>query len=446
MVLIGYIVQLVIIFLWYKLILTKELECKNIVRRSIRMFLEQRKNFFKAFWSWENICEEQKKAFGNIGNCLWSLFTETHLLIGYIILGPIVLKDIITYGDIGIIERLFYLALLCGLVLSRLKEDTQKIIEIINSYTRNIMKPLEKKPELLKTDDAKKYTIEWNIKKIVLILICSSAIIIYTILLEQIKNSVVVCIIAFILFVIMMVRKSNIMSPKNDIKIAEGIYVEGDILESIKDDIEKMCIILEIKTLECNIVADQDIYVESQINERSIPQIDISHGFISRIYRKDAKNILLMTVAHELGHIYYDDFSNIRKRVRRSNFVCLMLMLLNVLGLMATMISPIFLTITLLAMGIENIFGKVMCDVRFWGQIAEFRADRLAITVCEGDKMAFVEFWKEYSKDQCSTKTNAIDQFYRKYIKVEAHPIMERKWNCLKKDKNGVGGNTLSMH
>ena len=193
-----------------------------------------------------------------------------------------------------------------------------------------------------------------------------------------------------------------------------------------------MCVQLGIKTIECKIV-DTERYAESKINEKGIPQIDISNGFISQIYGNTARDILLMTIAHELGHIYYNDFSNISKRVRISNLVCLILMILNMLGLIATMITPIFLVITLLSMGIECVFGKIMCDARYWKQIAELRADRLAINVCKSNKMIFVEFWKGYLKNQSKEETNIIDQFYRRYIKVEGHPSMEYRMELIEK-------------
>ena len=97
------------------------------------------------------------------------------------------------------------------------------------------------------------------------------------------------------------------------------------------------------------------------------------------------------------------------------------------------MISPIFLIVMLLIMGIEGIFAKVICDARFWKQIAELRADRIAIDVCNSNKMKFVEFWKEYIEKQSKNETNIIDQFYRRYIRVEGHPAMERRMELIEK-------------
>ncbi len=426
--------QFIIIFVWYKFILVKELKCKNIVRRSIRILFNQRKNVIFAFLGWGNISEEQEQAMCSIKRHLLEMFMATYLLMGYFVLGPIVLKCFINYENRSILGNLFYIVLLCALIFSRLKEDTQKTIEIINAYIQNVMMPLEKKPELLSVGDVQKPVIEWNVKKVLIILMGLLAMLTCIALLEQFKDSKVFRVIAVLMLVFVMIRESSVISSKNNIDIGEGIYIEGYILDSVKEDIENMCAQLGIKSLECKIIATGERYAESRISEQGIPQIDISNGFITQIYRNNAaRDILLITIAHELGHIYYNDFSNISKRVRISNLVCLILVILNMLGLMATMISPIFLIIMLLIMGIESVFGKVMCDARFWKQIAELRADRLAINVCKSNKMIFVEFWKGYLKNQSKEETNIIDQFYRRYIKVEGHPSMEHRMELIEK-------------
>lgn len=433
MILVGYIVQFVIIFGWYKFILVKELKGKNIVQRSVRILFTQRRNIVFSFLGWGKINEEQKMAICNIKKHLSELFMETYLLMGCFAVGPIILKCFINYENSGVREIMFYIVLLCRLIFLRLKEDTQKIIEIINIYIQNVMIPLEKKPELLSFEEVQKPLTEWNEKKKLIILMLLLTTITYIVLLEQFKDNKVFQVIAVAVFVFVMIREAGVESKRININVDEGICVEGYILESVKDDIENMCVQLGIKSLECKIIATEERYAESKISEQGIPQIDISNGFITQIYGNNARDILLITIAHELGHIYYNDFSNISKRVRISNLVCLILMILNMLGLMATMISPIFLIITLLIMGIESVFGKVMCDARFWKQIAELRADRLAINVCKSNKMTFVEFGKTYLKSQSKEETNIIDQFYRRYIKVEGHPCMERRMELIEK-------------
>ena len=433
MVLVGYIVQFIIILGWYKFILVEEIKCKNIVRRSIRILFIAKKNIVISLLGLGNICEEQEKAVRDIKKHLLGMIMQIYLLMGYFILMPIALKKFINYENRSILRNLFYIVLLCGLIFSRLKEDTQNVIEIINAYTQNVMIPLEKKPELLSVGDVHKPVIEWDVKKILVILIGLLALITCIALLEYFKDNKVFQSIAVVVFVFVIIKESSIMTSRNNKDIVDGIYVEGYILDSVKEDIENMCVQLEIKSLKCKIIATEEEYAKSRINEQGIPQIEISNGFITQIYGNNARDILLITIAHELGHIYYNDFANISKRVRISNGVCLILMILNMLGLMTITISPIIIIFISIIMGIESVLGKVMCDARFWKQIAELRADRIAINVCKSNKMIFVEFWRGYLENQNKKKTNIIDKFYRRYIRVEGHPSMEHRMDLIEK-------------
>lgn len=301
---------------------------------------------------------------------------------------------------------------------------------------KNVMINLEYNPELLSFENFQKPVIKWNVKKVLIILISLFTIITCIVLIEQFKDSRVFQAIAVVGFVFLIILESDIMKTKNNIHIVDGIYVESYILDSVKEDIENMCMQLGIKTLKCKITSIEEIYAESKIDDQGIPQINISNGFITEIYGNNARDILLITIAHELGHIYYNDFENISKRVKFSNYVWIILMIFNILGLMLGLMimnSLIFIMIILLIMCIENVLGKVMCDERFWKQIAEIRADRLAINVCNSNKMVFVDFWKRYLEKQSKKETNIIDNFYRKYIKIESHPSMEYRMELIEK-------------
>ena len=93
-----------------------------------------------------------------------------------------------------------------------------------------------------------------------------------------------------------------------------------------------------------------------------------------------------------------------------------------------------------------SLLGNVMCDIRYWKQIAELRADRLAVEKYKCDKMSCVTFWKEYSKnhnqnnnntnnnnDDNNENNNIIVKIYRKYVKISEHPSMERRMYLIEK-------------
>lgn len=61
--------------------------------------------------------------------------------------------------------------MLGALVIKELKEDTQKIAEIINSYIRGVMLPIEHKPDLLQVKEKENSVIKWDYKNILIVLV-----------------------------------------------------------------------------------------------------------------------------------------------------------------------------------------------------------------------------------------------------------------------------------
>lgn len=49
MIICGYLIEFIILGIWYKWIVAKELNCKSIVRRSIKVFGHKEKYFFTYY-------------------------------------------------------------------------------------------------------------------------------------------------------------------------------------------------------------------------------------------------------------------------------------------------------------------------------------------------------------------------------------------------------------
>ena len=64
MIICGYLIEFIILGIWYKWIVAKELNCKSIVRRSIKVFWAQRKNIFLHIMGRKE-SDEQEKYFGH---------------------------------------------------------------------------------------------------------------------------------------------------------------------------------------------------------------------------------------------------------------------------------------------------------------------------------------------------------------------------------------------
>ncbi len=429
MIFLGYFVELIIFIVWKKCILEKELGYKKIIRRSIQIFFRQRQNIVRFIFEPEMVSQDQKEDFSSIISHILDIFAHISLIMGCFVLAPIFLKDIVK--DKEITGNLFYIILLCGIILAQLKEKTQRIIESVKLYIQDVMVPLEKITEIPNLKHAERDTSKRKKEKIMIFVACLISITAWMFLIIYFKDNKVFQFIEVILFIVIIVWMIISSIPVR-VSADEGIYVEGYILESIKEDILRMCSKLKIKNLKCIIINTNDRYAKSKINENGVPQIEISNGFISMIYGDEARNILIITIAHELGHIYYNDFNNIKKRLKWANLIYLLLMLVDIFAVLKL---KIYLTVMLVIIVIESVLGYIMCDIRYWEQIAELRADRLAINVCQYNINSFIEFWRNNSKNKRNEKTNIIDQYYRRYIKIEGHPTMERRLKLMEKRK-----------
>lgn len=432
----GYLVEGIIIWIWYNCILSKELKSKNIVSRSINIFLTQRKNLYLHILG-RGKSEEQDTYFHWIKNNLFILFENTVMLAGFVFIVPLVLVFFLDFKDNRISSKgVVYLFFVVGVIYKRLKTDTQNIVVAVNSYIQKVMIPLEKNPDLLSVKENQESLII-NKRKLIIVFLMFAVVMVVGIplaaFLEKSKAFQRIGVVAAIIILIWEFG-TTLFRKKTLTNVREEIEVEGYILENLKNEIEGMCTKLKILSLKCQIIDTQARYVKSKINENGAPQIDISNGFIDQIYCcDDAKATLLFTIAHELGHIYYNDFDNIKKRVARTNCLYIVLVLLNVIGIMVFIKSTILVTVVMFVMLIEGAFEMVIGDPRYWKQIAELRADRVAINVCECDSSTFVAFWRKECKSQDIKRENVLLEYYRKYIKIEGHPSMDRRMDLIKR-------------
>ena len=149
MILIGYVVEFFILYLWYKYIIKCELISSGIFRRSKKILFMQEKVSISHLLNPDRINDEQRKIMDYFRKVISDLLESTYMFIGYIILGPFICKSVFSDEEHVLWNILGYIILLCLLIISRLIEDTQKIVNVINSYTQHLMIPLEKDPELL---------------------------------------------------------------------------------------------------------------------------------------------------------------------------------------------------------------------------------------------------------------------------------------------------------
>jgi len=156
----------------------------------------------------------------------------------------------------------------------------------------------------------------------------------------------------------------------------------------------------------------------------------------------DVKKIFLVAVIHELGHVFYKDTILEKRRILLSVFVSFGILIM-AMFLLVFSVKSLFLVVvsSILLLG-EWIFGSIMCDSRYWGQIAEFKADRIAAEYVEGGTEAFVYFWgndKKIQLEEESTqniiKENWIYKYYKRNLEVEKHPSWKYRRKLMEERK-----------
>lgn len=141
-----------------------------------------------------------------------------------------------------------------------------------------------------------------------------------------------------------------------------------------------------------------------------------------------------MTVGHELGHVFYKDEILMKKRLQFSSLIYLGCWFSGMLLFVIAGISTFFVIIGSLLLLFAWIFGGIMCDKRYWGQIAEFKADRIAVNYVSGGRKAFVDFWLTEEKEQWEedstrkiSRENVVYKYYKRNIEIEEHPCKKRR-------------------
>lgn len=83
---------------------------------------------------------------------------------------------------------------------------------------------------------------------------------------------------------------------------------------------------------------------------------------------------------------------------------------------------------------LDFIFGGVMCNKRYWAQISEFKADRIASEYVSGGRNAFESFWltdNNIHEEETSTQNicgeNILYKYYKRNIEFESHPSKARR-------------------
>jgi len=452
MILSGYILEVIIIWFWYTLIVKKEIYAKTdgtdkIIKRTINLLIHYKNTIRSNLQLRVNYKQKKRQEIEKIKRYVLNLiFINVWIGCFFIMIPPIM--NIFLHDKESVFHKFAFLIFVGGLLVKQLKEQTQSYLEVLEVYIKQVVVPLEKCPRIIEIEKDEIIDIQWTSKKkIVMVLVIIMGIVMYLLLIwgdayleqnEMAKGILTILVVAIwgIDFV------KNKFKKREKVNKPIFISVEYDL---IKDEVEHICSMLNIYNVRFRVVEENRINAFSKLNKDGVWEVSVTSQFITKLRKMieedktneknvvmeidDVKKIFLVTVVHELGHVFYKDEILEKRRILFSVFVSFGILIMAMFLLVFSVKSLFFAVVSSILLFVEWIFGSIMCDSRYWGQIAEFKADRIAAEYVEGGTEAFVYFWANDKKIQREgvftqniLKENCLYKYYKRNIEIEKHP------------------------
>lgn len=443
-----YILEGIFFLLWYKLIIRNEID-EKIVIRTIKLLKKYRKEIKENLFLRVNYCPRKKRNIEKIKKYVGDVFGSIIWLVLIAILCPIIV-DAMPIFNVGLLGYILGIIVISVMILEEMRNCSQKYIEALKVYIKQVLVPLEKTTELVNIDEEEVVKIEWTRKmKVQMFLIVTFCILLFFLtewLKEIMTNNVMAGIIIACLFGLVLfgdyIRNKCHKKPIEDI----GIVFNGCEYFSIEEQVKDFCKKLNISNLKFS-VWEENSNAFSRLGEDGIWEIALSRGLLLELedmHRKgemDISESMMIILGHEIGHAFYrDSYKNIKRRVGVALLIELVVMIMIFVFIFFFHKSILLLAIGGALMFFSALFGNVMCDVRYWLQIAELKADRIAIGFFAGGKDVFVRYFGRESRikneEMRKEKIDKANPFYRYYkhdVEVEGHPSVKRRIELVEK-------------
>lgn len=440
---------------WYMLIIKKEIyaktdEADKIIKRTINLLIHY-KNIIKSNLLLRvNYKQKKRQEIEKIKRYVLNLiFINVWIGCFFIMIPPI--TNIFLRDKESVFHKFVFLIFVGGLLVKQLKEETQSYLEVLEVYIKQVVVPLEKCPRIIEIEKDEIIDIPWTPKKkVAMALVIIVGIVMYLLLiwgdtyLEQ--NEVAKGILTiFVVAILGMDFIRNKLKKRETVTKPIFVSIEYDL---IKDEVERICSRLNIHNVRFKVFEENRINAFSKLNEDGVWEVSVTSQFITKLQKMlekdktneknvvmeidDVKKIFLVTVAHELGHVFYKDEILEKRRIVLSGLVRFGILIVAMFLIVLSVKSMFFVVVGSILLLVEHIFGRIMCDRRYWGQIAEFKADRIASKYVDGGTEAFVYFWGndkriqiEEESTQNINKENFIYKYYKRNLEVEKHPSMK---------------------
>lgn len=165
----GYVIEVIIIWLWYKLIIKKEISVKTdgadrILRRTIKLILQYKTTIKNNIFLKVNYKQEKRQEIERIKRYVGKLILINVWVGNFVIFAPIIISVILPDKD-SVFTMFVFPIVIGGLLVKQLKEQTQNYIEIVEVYIKQVLVPIEKCPKIVEIGKDEFIDIQWTAKK-----------------------------------------------------------------------------------------------------------------------------------------------------------------------------------------------------------------------------------------------------------------------------------------
>lgn len=456
--------ELLLSLIWYHMVIKKDIRGRRLFYRASKIAYFNRDIILHVILrvlvfdgneetialkkKWQYICSES--------------IPELLFLLGIILLSPIIAMHIsprLMVESNGFSGAFFLILVIISINWRVFKEHSQRFI-IIQKQFAEIILFLEEDPEFLKKHIVNNPAIALKGRKKLILMVIPLIITALFYIINMFFNFVktkypvmgtVICIILIIGFVLSDLyqrRRVNYGYRQKE----KDIVIKCFELEKYQNDINCLCKKIGITDLEIDIVKELGINAYAVIEKNGRPTVKFTSGFINTLRHLASQKgepamdeTFRAILCHELIHIVYQDPLRIGKRARNAVLVALCLFLLlplgTYLGNFTSWFFVLYIPILILYFG----YIGIICDIRYWGQISELRADKKGMKVAEVSKDVFDTYWEfarsiehEAEATLRISSANFLYKRYKRYIEIEYHPSIERRKQSLKRDNWGI--------
>ena len=222
-----------------------------------------------------------------------------------------------------------------------------------------------------------------------------------------------------------------------------GVTIQGSSLERYQEALEDFCRAMKIPALLVTETQEGTVNASARLSPGQVPELRVTGGLLKQaelLFQRTGNleqmdRTVLSILGHELSHIAHRDALQLERRARKAALVSGGIFLLlagSVLLLPAA--APLPALLLVLYLGADLLFGKILTDRRFWGQMCELRADRTGLRLSGASGEEWMQFWEIARLLQAEEKRqarlrgeNVLYQGYRRYLRVEFHPSLRRR-------------------